>query len=144
MKRTFLLAGLVLSLFASLSASAQININISRGIPVAQQTWYQSDNDYYYMPEQGVYYNARRGGYVYPEGSNWMYASNLPARYGNCSYNNVRAYRINGRAPFMRNEYYRNQYSQAYREGYRDAMRDDRRNNGRRNGWYRNGKYAWR
>ncbi len=144
MKKLLLLSALTLGLCAGAgsAASAQVHINVSIGAPVVQQPWYGYDDDYYYMPEQDVYYNVSRRVYVYPEAGRWMYASRLPERYHGYSWNSGRYYRIRGRAPFDRDNYYRQQYAQGYdRRDYRGEggnphMRG-RHDNGRHNGWYR-------
>lgn len=138
MKKLLLLAGLTLGLCSALRSDAQVRVNINVGGPVARQTWYGNDDDYYYMPQQNVYYNVQRRVYVYPERSGWMYAPVLPSRYGNCSYSNSRYYRVRARAPFDRNDYYRQQY--AYNNGNgrgngygrRDGWNDDNNRNDRR------------
>jgi hypothetical protein len=138
MKKILLMAGVALTLVCFRS-EAQVRINVNIGAPVVRQSWYGYDDDYYYMPDQGVYYNVRRGCYVYPEGGTWVYGPSLPARYGNCSYNNVGYYRVHDRAPFMRHDYYTRQYPVAYRRdygqyrgGYRQDNRFDHRGGGRR------------
>ncbi len=110
MKKTLLIAGLVVSTFAGLKSQAQVRVNINIGTPVAQQSWYANDNDYYYIPEQGVYYNTRRNVYVYPENGGWYTASRLPERYGNVTYRNARYVRIHDRSPFNRDNDYRQRY----------------------------------
>jgi hypothetical protein len=141
MKKILMLAGLALCLGSSFKSEAQVRINVQIGAPVIQQSWYDVDDDYYYMPDQGVYYNVRRQVYVYPYGGNWVYGPSLPSSYGGYTYRSGRYYRINGRAPFMRNDYYRGQYPVG---GYRGGgyRRDDgyrRHDNGNHNGWYKNG-----
>jgi len=133
MKKIVLLAGVALSLCTSFKSEAQVRVNIQIGAPVAQQSWYANDDDYYYMPDQGVYYNVRRRVYVYPESGNWVYATRLPARYGHYTYSNSRYQRIRARAPFSRNEYYRNQYAVAHngQRGNNTGGYDRRDNNNR-------------
>jgi hypothetical protein len=143
MKKIVLLASLALGLFTSLKSEAQVRINVQIGAPVMQQTWYDYDDDYYYMPQQDVYYNVRRRVYVYPEGGTWVYAPALPGRYGNCSYSSVPYYRIHDRSPFNRADYYRRQYPSAYgnRGGYNNAGNNYyRHDNGRHRGWDNNGR----
>ena len=142
MKKLLIFSGLALSLCAGFgtTASAQVRINVSLGAPVAQQPWYGYDDDYYYMPEQDVYYNVARRVYVYPEGGSWMYAGHLPDRYHGYSWNSGQYYRIHSRAPFDRNNYYRQQYAQGYdRREYRgdggNPHEWGRQDNGRHNGW---------
>jgi hypothetical protein len=129
MKKIVLLAGLAFGLCTSFQSEAQVRVNIQIGAPVVQQSWYNNDDDYYFMPDQGVYYNVRRRVYVYPQGGSWVYANRLPSRYGNVTYGNSRYYRVRERAPFSRNDYYRRRYAVAY-NGHRD-------NNNSNNGWDR-------
>ncbi len=128
MKKILLLAALSISLLGATSATAQVRVNINVGAPVARQSWYSYDDDYYYMPDQDCYYNVRRQVYVYLEGGGWVYAPALPQRYGGYNYNTVRSYRVRARAPFDRNDYYRRQYATAYNGDYRH-------DNGNHNGW---------
>jgi hypothetical protein len=130
MKKIVLLAGLAISLCSSFSSKAQIHINVQIGAPVVRQTWYDYDDDYYYMPEQDVYYNVRRRVYVYPEGGTWVYASALPGRYNGCTYASVPYYHVRDRAPFNRPDYYRNQYRVTHDNFYRH-------DNGEHRGWYK-------
>jgi hypothetical protein len=140
MKKIVLLAGLAFSLCTSFKSEAQVRVNIQIGAPVVQQSWYNNDDDYYFMPDQGVYYNVRRRVYVFPQGGSWVYASHLPSRYGNVSYSNSRYYRVRERAPFNRDDYYRRRYAIAY-NGHRgnNNMRDNDRRNDNNRGWGRNG-----
>lgn len=138
MKKIFLLAGLALSLGAAVKSDAQVRINVNIGapMPVAQQSWYGSDADYYYMPDQGVYYNVNRRMYVWPNGGSWMCGPSLPRSYGACTWGNSRYYSFRGRSPFMRHDYYRNQYGGRGGGGY--AYRNDRGYDGRRDGRFEN------
>lgn len=141
MKKITLLAALAFSLFSSLRSEAQVSINVQFGAPVVQQSWYDADDDYYYMPDQDCYYNVRRQVYVYPEGGRWVYANYLPARYGGYTWNSSRYYRVRERAPFNRNDYYRRQYrvENNYYGGYRGTSYG-RHDNGNHNGWHRDGR----
>lgn len=128
MKKLAILTTLILGLGTSFSGNAQVRVNVNIGTPVVHERWYSSDNDYYYLPEQGVYYNVRRRVYVYPEGGRWMYANRLPGRYGNYTYRTSHVVRIHERSPFNRNDVYRRRY-------YRGENRHERHDNGRHNGW---------
>ncbi len=114
MKRIALLAGLMLSLCSAFSTEAQVRVRINFGSPVVAQPWFAQDQDYFFLPGPGVYYNVRRRVYVYPENGAWLFARRLPARYGACSYENTRYYRVRDYHPFERHDYYRNQYRNDY------------------------------
>ncbi len=144
MKKVFLLAALALSFGATTKSDAQVRINVNIGapVPVAQQSWYGSDCDYYYLPDQGVYYNVNRRMYIWPNGGGWMSGPALPGSYGGCSWGNSRYYSFRGRSPFMRHDYYRNYYG-GRGNGY--AYRGDRGYDGRRDGRFghRGGGRGW-
>jgi hypothetical protein len=125
MKKLIVLSTLILGLCSSFHADAQVQVNVNIGTPVVQERWYSSDNDYYYLPEPGVYYNVRRRVYIYPEGGRWVYGRHLPGRYGNYTYRTSRVIRIHERSPFNHNDQYRKRY-------YRGNNHHD---NGRHNGW---------
>src|SRR4051812_41872476 len=100
MKKILFLAGLALSLGSSINSDAQVRVSLNIGRPVTQQPWYANDNDYYYLPEQGVYYNTRRRVYVYNENGAWLTANRLPSRFGNYSYRTSKYVRVRDRSPF--------------------------------------------
>jgi hypothetical protein len=127
MKKIILLTGILFSLFADYSAQAQVTINL--GKPVAREPWYATDNNYYYLPEQGVYYNVSRRAYIFPDGGNWLYANRLPSRYGNYTYRTSQYVRVNERSPFMRDDYYKQKYYKG-----NNPKAQGRHDNGNRNG----------
>ncbi|HTM67465.1 MAG TPA: hypothetical protein VL093_14150 [Flavipsychrobacter sp.] len=129
MKKLIVLSALILGLCTSFDGNAQVRVNVNIGTPVVHERWYSNDNDYYYLPEPGVYYNVRRRVYVYPEGGRWVYASHLPRRYGNYTYRTTRVVRIHERSPFERDHDYRGRYRHAGKNHY------ERHDNGRHNGW---------
>ncbi len=138
MKKIILLAGLALNLFASFDSQAQVKVSVQFGTPVIHQPWYANDNDYYYLPEQGVYYNVRRRVYVYPEGNAWLFADRLPSRYGNYSYRSSQYVKLRDRRPFERDADYRSRYYGRHR-GYGRGGRWDNGNRGRDGRWDNNG-----
>ncbi|MBS1614666.1 MAG: hypothetical protein JST06_00950 [Bacteroidetes bacterium] len=137
MKRIALLAGLLLSLCSASRTEAQVRVRINLGAPVASQNWFDQDQDYYFLPGPGVYYNVRRRVYVYPENGAWLYARRLPERFGACSFENTRYYRVRDYHPFWRHDYYRNQYrNDSYNRGYRHERGWSHEGYGGRNsGW---------
>lgn len=114
MKKIALLAGLLITLCSTSRTEAQVRVNIQFGMPVAQERWAASDDDYYYLPDPGVYYNLRRRVYVFPQDGRWMFSPNLPPRFGNCDLHRARYYRIRECAPFRRHAYYYRQYRRDY------------------------------
>jgi hypothetical protein len=129
MKQKIKFTGLLLSVFMSITAFGQVNVNINLGKPVAQEQWYGTDNNYYYLPEQGVYYNVSRRVYVYPDGGNWLYAKKLPSRYGSYSYRSSKYVVIRERSPFVRD----NEIKTRYANG-NNPKAQGRHDNGNHNG----------
>ena len=127
MKKILLVAAVLFSISATNSAQAQVNVHV--GKPVVKEQWYSRDNSYYYLPEQGVYYNVQRKVYVFPENGQWLYANRLPSRYGSYSYRNSQYVRINDRSPFDRD----NEYRQKYYKG-NNPKAQGRHDNGNHNG----------
>jgi hypothetical protein len=74
---------LAASLFlCSVNASrAQVNVSVNIG---AQPLWGPTGYDvveYYYLPDLQMYYYVPSHQFVYLNGSNWVFARSLPARY---------------------------------------------------------------
>lgn len=70
-----------LFLFSVNGAKAQVNISVNIG---AQPLWGPTGYDvvqYYYLPDLQTYYYVPSRQFVYLNGSNWVFASSLPARY---------------------------------------------------------------
>lgn len=134
MKKLLFASLLALGLGASLPGSAQVRINLSFGTNSRYQPWYAKDNNYYYLPEQGVYYNVTNRMYVYPENGNWYYARTLPSRYNGYTYRQSRYVPLRDVAPFTHHETivtrYRtnDQYRQREYGGYRRNDHDRRYN----------------
>jgi hypothetical protein len=132
MKKIILLTGVLFSLFTSYNAEAQVNVNVNLGRPVVQESWYASDKNYYYLPEQGVYYNVQRRAYIFPENGQWLYANRLPSRYGNYTYRSSQYVRISEPSPFKRDDVYRQKYYKG-----NNPKAQGRHDNGNHNGAYK-------
>lgn len=140
MKKTILIAACALSLLVGYKSEAWVSVNLQFGAPVMNTSWWGADNDYYYMPQQGVYYNVRRHMYVYPNAGNWCYGPSLPASYGAYNFAPGTYYRVRARAPFQNHGYYQRMYGYRQMQQPRYDERSDRGryDNGNHNGWNRN------
>jgi hypothetical protein len=70
-----------LLLFSIHGSKAQVNVNVNIG---AQPLWGPTGYDvveYYYLPDLQMYYYVPSHQFIYLNGSNWVYARSLPARY---------------------------------------------------------------
>lgn len=119
MKRILFAALLAFSTAATVTeARAQVRVNVNIGTPVRQSPWYGTDDNYYYLPEQGVYYNVTRRVYVYRNGNQWVYAPNLPSRYNGYSWRSSNYVRVKDRNPFDFHNTYASRYDRNYRGGH--------------------------
>lgn len=96
--------------FSISSIQAQVGININIG---TQPQWGPVSYDYveyYYLPEYDVYYNAPQSQFIYLNGSNWVFASNLPSRYHNVDLYRTYKVVINEPKPYLKHSYYAGHY----------------------------------
>lgn len=130
MKKLIISAALALSCIgAAIRIDAQVRASASFGSPVTNAMCYSSNDRYYYLPEQGVYYNASRRVYVYPENNNWFFSSTLPDRYNGYNWRRSHYVITRERAPFMHHEEYEGRYGRNYHgrhvEWRRERDRDE-------------------
>ncbi len=146
MKNILFAALLTFSTAAVVSdANAQIRVNVNIGTPVRQSPWYATDDNYYYLPEQGVYYNVNRRMYVFQNNNQWVYAPNLPGSYRGFNWKKSHYVQVRDRVPFNYHNAYASRYDRNYRGGHVTFKRDDPRYSNRsdrsrdrdRRGWDR-------
>ena len=121
----FVTAALFFVCHSNVSAQVRLSLNIN-----AQPQWGPVDNDYveyYYMPEYDMYYYAPEAQFVYRSGSRWLFSTTLPYKYRHADLYRTYKVVVNENRPYLRNDYYRNQY-----RGYRNyhsrqgSIRDSR------------------
>lgn len=131
--RTILGAALVFSLHAGAQAQLSLSINIGRQ-PAWGPTGY-NHVDYYYLPDIECYYDVSTGQYIYQDGSQWIFANNLPPRYR--GYDLYSGYKVvvNRPRPYLNFSRDRVSYGR-YKNwgGGRQPMLRESRNNGNRPG----------
>ena len=112
MKKIIFVATILFSILFFTKADAQISISINIGSqPIWGPTGYDHV-DYYYFPDIGCYYYVPQRMFIYPRGSQWIYASSLPPQYS--TYNLYTGYKVvlNGvHKPYLQNSIYRSRYS---------------------------------
>lgn len=123
MKKIILMSAFLMG-FSILQTKAQVHVNVNLGAPVEKAPFYNDQDDYYYMPDYGVYYNVRRRVYVYQDDGHWLYNQNLPDRYQQADYRHAHYIRVHDRQPYMREGDYHTRY---YHQEERHGM-DDHRN----------------
>ena len=117
-------------------AQAQVQVNVNLGTPVSQSPWYATDDNYYYLPEQGVYYNVPKRVYVFPEGNQWVYAPNLPARYNGYGYGKSHYVQVRDRSPFNNHNVYAGKFGSDYNDDHVIYYRDQDLKKGNGNNKY--------
>jgi hypothetical protein len=124
-------------LFTSESkAQVRIGVNVNIG---TRPSWGLPGNhagDYYYMPEIDTYYDIPHRQFIYLQGNNWVFASELPNWYRGYDLNRGYKVMVNEPRPYLRGNVYRSRYSNYYDNYHRKNVivrgRDnDRNNNGR-------------
>lgn len=93
------------------TANAQVRLRVNIG---SQPMWGPVGHDYvdnYYLPDVEAYYNVSSQNYTYMEGGRWINRKTLPTRYNNYDMYHTRRIVVNGSNPYLRNNEYRNRYS---------------------------------
>jgi len=91
-------------------SQAQVSVNVNIGSqPLWGPTGYDYA-DYYYMPDVDAYYSISNQQFIYMDAGRWVFRASLPGRYRNFDLYNGYKVVINDRNPWLRNDYYRNQY----------------------------------
>lgn len=112
MKKTILIAALLLSGFLFQTVGAQVHVRFSVNI-VSQPIWGPVGYDhveYYYMPDIDVFYYVPKHQYIYQEQGRWIFAASLPSRFNNYDMYNGYKVVINDPKPYRHAETYRKQY----------------------------------
>nr|WP_294936386.1 hypothetical protein [uncultured Flavobacterium sp.] len=147
----FLFAGIFLM---TLSAQAQVSVNVNIGTPPVWGPVGYAETRYYYIPDIEVYYDIPTAMFIYFDGGGWIRTAYLPYRYRH--YDLYGAYKVclhdYGPNPYIYYKQHRTQYYHGYRgtpqrtygvrpqvvyNGPRDGYRRERNDDDRRE-YYRN------
>lgn len=112
-------------------AQVRIGVNVNIG---TRPSWGMPGNyagDYYYMPEIDVYYDIPRRQFIYLQGTNWVFANELPYMYRGYDLNRGYKVVINEPRPYLRGNIYRSRYNNYYENYHRRNTVIMGRNNGR-------------
>lgn len=113
MKKTILIASLLLSGFVFQNASAQLRVSLNVNIG-SQPAWGPVGYDhveYYYLPDIHVFYYVPRHQYVYQQRGRWVFTTTLPYRYNSYDFNTGYKVVINEPTPYYHAEMYRTKYA---------------------------------
>jgi len=144
MKKLFLLSAIAVSGLIYSSADAQIRVGLGIGFAPQRAIYatyqapaYAGDGDeYYYLPDLGVYYNVTDRCYVYFDGSEWISVASLPGQYSDYDWTTARRFEINAFRPYLHDDVYYSRYNGHRFEGWGRPNNYDR--DGYANRGYRN------
>ncbi len=146
--KNLLLTAMVISalLFNNNETKAQVRIGVNLNIG-GRPNWGLQGNyagDYYYMPEIDTYYDIPNHQFIYLQGNNWMFSSELPYAYRGYDLNRGYKVAVNEYRPYLHNNVYRDRYRNYYDNYHRqnvivqrqgsfnnNRFDNDRNNNGR-------------
>jgi len=120
MKKILILSAIAISGLIYNTANAQPTIQVGLRLGAAGITYSTvpvyngDDDDFYYLPDVGAYYDVDAQCYFYFNGEQWVETPYLPGVYRDYDWRNARRFEIRERRPFMRDDFYRSRY-----EGYR-------------------------
>jgi hypothetical protein len=161
MKKLAILSAIALSGLIFNTANAQLRVQVGLNVGpgrvvytqrpvVVEEPVYQestpvyedgNDDDYYYLPDVGAYYDVTAECYYYNDGYNWISAAYLPGSYRNYDWRSARRYEIREQRPFFNNDIYRSRYNGREIAEWRNHNNYNRGNDN----YYRNrGGYSWK
>jgi len=128
MKRILIFGFLLMGWLTPSSSDAQTKIGINFNIG-SQPVWGPVGYDYvqyYYMPDIDVYYNVSQRQYVYLQSDRWRFSSSLPYRARNYNIYSGHKVVINESRPYLKNNYYKQQYANYKGDRSQPIIRDSR------------------
>lgn len=129
MKKLLLLSIVVTAFLFSNETKAQVrfNVNVNLG---ARPSWGLPGNyagDYYYFPEIDSYYDIPNHQFIYFDGRDWEFTSELPSMYRDYDLYNGYKVIVNEYRPYLHGDYYRDRY-RSYYNTYRAPVMMAQRN----------------
>ncbi len=115
MKKLIFLSALIIGSLSIQVAHAQIGIHLNfnlgaRPVYVPAPEPVAAPDEYYYLPDAEAYYSVPEHVYYYQNQGRWVSGAYMPGRFHDFDYNHMRHYVVNEPRPYLRNDYYRNQY----------------------------------
>lgn len=141
MKRIIFVVALLVSSLTVKFADAQFRISLNLNIG-SQPDWGPvgyNHAEYYYMPDIDAYYSVPTHEFVYLNGSTWVHATSLPARYSNYDLYNGYKVVVNEPNPWNHAATYRARYA-SYKGRRGQAIIRNSRDSRYANHWRDNGR----
>ena len=140
------ISGLMIYNTADAQIRVGVNLGLAQPVAVAANPAFGNGDQYYYLPELGVYYDVTDQCYVYFDGTEWVFSAYLPGQYADFDWRTARRFEIDSFRPYLRDDFYREryngqriadwgrvEYNNRFNGGYanRNERYDDRRNDDR-------------
>src|ERR1700722_6461636 len=142
MKKLFILPAIAFGALVYTTADAQIRVGVNLGYQPQPVVYNQpavpatpafgNGDDYYYLPDLGVYYDVTDQCYVYFDGAEWVFSAYLPGQYADFDWRSARRFEINAFRPYLRDDIYRGRYEGNRITDWGRARDNDHGNNGYR------------
>ncbi|WP_259069669.1 hypothetical protein HDF24_16160 [Mucilaginibacter sp. X4EP1] len=75
------------------------------------QVYDNNNDDYYYLPDVGAYYDVTAQCYYYNDGANWVSAAYLPGEYRSYDWRNARRFEVRASRPYLHDDFYRSRFN---------------------------------
>jgi len=116
MKKLFILSAIAFGGLIYTTADAQIRVGVNLGYaqgPAVQANpaFGNGYDDYFYLPDLGVYYDATTQCYFYFDGTEWVSSPYLPGQYANYDWRSARRFEIRAFRPYLHDDFYRERYN---------------------------------
>ncbi|HEY2582469.1 MAG TPA: hypothetical protein VGI43_11720 [Mucilaginibacter sp.] len=154
MKKLLILSAIAISGLIYNTADAQIRIHLGIGFaaprvvyapapvvqqtPVYEQSAYNQNDDYYYLPDVDAYYSVNEQCYYYFNGDNWISAAYLPGEYHDYDWRGVRRFEVSAPRPYLHDDFYRSKYDGHQVEGWAHSNYNQHFDGGYANQGFRN------
>ncbi|TDO20775.1 hypothetical protein [Pedobacter duraquae] len=127
MKRVLIAVLIGVASMSSITAKAQISINVNIGQQPAWGPTGYDHVDYYYLPDVDAYYYVPGQQYVYQDNGAWVWRSSLPSRYS--GYDLYSGYKVvmNTPRPYLSHQTHITQYSRYKNYGSKQSLIRDSR-----------------
>jgi len=141
MKKLFILSAIAFGGLIYTATDAQIRVGVNLGYhaqpgvyaqgPAVEATpaYGNSNDEYYYLPDLGVYYDVTDQCYFYFDGTEWVSSPYLPGQYANYDWRSARRFEIIGFRPYLHDDFYRERYNGNRFTGWGQGNYRDRDNN---------------
>jgi hypothetical protein len=126
MKKVMIALLLIVGSAGMQTASAQVKVNINIGSQPAWGPTGYNHVDYYYFPDNNIYYDIVKAQYIFLRGGQWVFANSLPSSYGRFDPYNTYKVVVNEPNPYRNNKRDITRYSKYKGQHNPHMIRDSR------------------